>query len=86
MAIAAYDTLTVSKTCAVHVLEATGDLRQVSLWLGQASIQTTEVYLCMNPAKKLEMLASQVPPAIQKGTFNGAEDKLIRLLSNPLAT
>lgn len=73
-------------TCAVHVLEATGDIRQVSLWLGHASMQTTEIYLRVNPAKKLEMLASQVPPAIQKGAFNGVEDKLIRLLSNPLAT
>lgn len=69
-------------TCAVHVLEATGDLRQVSLWLGHASMQTTEIYLRVNPAKKLELLANQVPPALQKGNFNGVEDKLIGLLDN----
>ena len=73
-------------TCAVHVLEATGDLRQVSLWLGHASMQTTEIYLRVNPTKKLEVLANHVPPAVQKGAFNGIEDELLRLLSNPLAS
>ena len=58
-------------TCAVHILEATGDLRQVSLWLGHVSMQSTEIYLRVNPAKKLEILANYVPPAVQKGAFNG---------------
>ena len=73
-------------TCAVHVLEATGELRQVSLWLGHASMQITEIYLRVNPAKKLEVLANHVPPAVQKDAFNGPEDKLLRLLNNPLVS
>ena len=32
-------------TCALNVLQATGDIRQVALWLGHESIQTTEDYL-----------------------------------------
>ena len=31
-------------TCALTVLQATKDLREVSLWLGHASMQTTEIY------------------------------------------
>jgi integrase/recombinase XerD len=30
-------------TCAMMILQATGDLRKVSLWLGHADMQTTEV-------------------------------------------
>jgi site-specific recombinase XerD len=29
-------------SCAMHTLQATGDIRKVALWLGHASIQTTE--------------------------------------------
>ena len=32
-------------SCAMHTLQATGDVRKVSLWLGHASIQSTEIYL-----------------------------------------
>ena len=32
-------------SCAVHTLEATGDIRKVSLWLAHASIRSTEAYL-----------------------------------------
>ena len=31
-------------SCAMSTLKATGDIRRVSLWLGHASIQTTETY------------------------------------------
>jgi len=31
------------QTCAMVILQATGALRKVSLWLGQAAMQTTEV-------------------------------------------
>jgi hypothetical protein len=36
------------------LLEATGDLRNVSLWLGHAEIQTPEVSLHADPTDKLE--------------------------------
>jgi len=38
---------------AMAVLQATHDIRKVSLWLGHADIQTTEVYLHADPTEKL---------------------------------
>jgi site-specific recombinase XerC len=32
------------------VLQATGDIRKVALWLGHDDIQTTEVYLRADPS------------------------------------
>ena len=40
-------------TCAMHTLLATHDVRKVSLWLGHASLQSTEIYLRADPIKKL---------------------------------
>ena len=42
--------------CAIHTLEATGDVRKVSLWLGHSSLQTTEMYLQADPTDKLDTL------------------------------
>lgn len=44
-------------TCAFNTLQATRDLRKVSLWLGHASTQTTDLYLQSDPTEKLEALA-----------------------------
>jgi integrase/recombinase XerD len=41
-------------TCAMHTLQATRDVRKVSLWLGHASLQSTEVYLRADPTEKLD--------------------------------
>jgi site-specific recombinase XerC len=49
-------------SCAMHTLQATGDIRKVSLWLGHATLQSTEVYLRADPTEKLEAMASLVPP------------------------
>jgi len=38
-------------SCAMHILQATGDIRKVSLWLGHASIQSTEIYLRADPTE-----------------------------------
>ena len=35
------------------ILHATKDLRKVSLWLGDASVQTTEIYTHADPTPKL---------------------------------
>ncbi|ASM75230.1 tyrosine recombinase XerC (plasmid) [Pseudosulfitobacter pseudonitzschiae] len=43
-------------SCAMHTLQSTGDVRKVALWLGHASIQTTEMYLRADPTKKLALL------------------------------
>jgi len=38
-------------SCAMHTLQATGDVRKVSLRLGRASIQSTEIYLRADPTE-----------------------------------
>jgi site-specific recombinase XerD len=66
-------------TCAMIVLQATQDIRKVSLWLGHASLTTTEVYTRGDPTQKLEAIESIVPPHLRRGVFR-APDKLIALL------
>ena len=67
-------------SCAMHTLEATGDIRKVSLWLGHASLQSTEAYLRVDPAEKLAILAANAPPAVPKGKFR-TPDKLLAMLA-----
>ena len=43
-------------------LQATKDIRKVSLWLGHASVQTTEIYTRTDPSEKLEAIGSLTPP------------------------
>lgn len=67
-------------TCALTVLEATKDLRKVSLWLGHAHIQTTEMYTRADPSIKLEALNAATAPHLRSGRFR-ATDKLIASLT-----
>jgi len=67
-------------TCAMHTLEATGDIRRVALWLGHASVLSTEIYLRVDPAEKLGILDAGAPPQIKKGTFTGVSDRLMAML------
>ncbi len=66
-------------TCALTVLEATKDLQKVSLWLGHANMQTTEIYTRADPSIKLEALESVVAPKLRSGRFK-ATAKLIASL------
>lgn len=66
-------------SCALMILQATGDLRKVALWLGHADIQTTEMYLRVDPTEKLDALAAVVPPTLRPGRFK-APDALIAML------
>jgi site-specific recombinase XerD len=66
-------------TCALTVLQATKDLRKVSLWLGHAHMQTTEMYTRADPSVKLEALEAMIAPALRTGRFK-ATDKLIASL------
>lgn len=66
-------------TCALTVLQATKDLRKVSLWLGHANMQTTEIYTRADPSIKLEALESVVAPKLRSGRFK-ATDELIASL------
>jgi len=66
-------------TSAMIVLQATKDIRKVSLWLGHSSLTTTEVYVRADPTEKLEAIEAVVPPSLRKGKFR-PPDKLLALL------
>jgi site-specific recombinase XerD len=66
-------------TCAMVVLQATQDIRKVSLWLGHSNLITTEVYVRADPTEKLEAIEAVVPPSLRKGRFQ-PPDKLLALL------
>lgn len=66
-------------SCAMHTLQATDDERLVSVWLGHASMQSTEPYLRANPTEKLEMLNKTGLPDLKPGRFR-APDRLLSML------
>ena len=69
-------------TCALNTLQATRNLQKVSLWLGHASTQTTDLYLQADPTEKLEALAAMTPPILRPGKFR-PPDRLIAALRTP---
>jgi integrase/recombinase XerD len=69
-------------SCAVIMLQATHDIRKVALWLGHADIRTTEVYLRMDPAEKLEAVEAVVPPVLRRGRFKAPDALIASLLSD----
>ena len=68
-------------SCAMHMLQATHDIRRVSLWLGHASLQSTEIYLRADPTEKLEALNAAVAPSLRRGQFR-PPDMLIAMLQS----
>ena len=68
-------------SCAMHTLQATGDVRKVALWLGHASMQTTEMYLRADPTEKLALLDAHHAPLIKPGKFRAPSDKLMTILA-----
>jgi len=68
-------------SCAMMLYQATGDLRKVSLWLGHAQMQTTEVYLRADPTEKIDAIDKVIPPTLKRGQFT-VPDKLIAALQN----
>lgn len=66
-------------TCAMVLFQATKDLRKVSLWLGHAQMQTTEVYLRADPMEKIETVEGMTPLRLKRGRFT-VPDKLIASL------
>jgi integrase/recombinase XerD len=66
-------------SCAMMIYHATGDLRKVSLWLGHAHLQTTEIYLRADPVEKIEVLETVTPLSLRRGRFS-VPDKLIASL------
>lgn len=69
-------------SCAMHILAATHDIRKVALWLGHATVQTTEIYVRADPSAKLEALDGVLPPGLRRGRFR-APDKLLASLRPP---
>jgi integrase/recombinase XerD len=67
-------------SCAMHTLQATHDIRKVALWLGHASLQSTEVYLRADPTEKLEALNATSALNLRAGRFR-PPDKLLAMLS-----
>src|SRR5438128_66915 len=70
---------TLRHTCALNTLQATGDIRKVSLWLGHANQSTTEIYLQADPTEKIEAIESFVPLRLRPGRFR-PRDRLIASL------
>ena len=66
-------------TCGMITLQATRDIRKVSLWLGHASVQSTEIYTRSDPTEKLEAIEAITPPILRRGRFR-PPDKLIASL------
>lgn len=66
-------------TCALTILQATGDLRKVSLWLGHADMQTTMAYLRADPTETLATVAAVMPMPGRRVRLR-APDKLLASL------
>jgi integrase/recombinase XerD len=66
-------------SCAMMILQSTGDIRKVALWLGHTSTQTTEMYLRADTTTRLEIVNQTIPPTLRKGHFR-PPDQLIALL------
>jgi integrase/recombinase XerD len=53
----------------------------VSLWLGHANLQSTEIYLRADPTEKLEALTAIAPLTLPRGRFS-SPNKLIAMLND----
>lgn len=71
-------------TCALTMLQATKDLRKVSLWLGHAHMQTTEIYTRADPSVKLEALEGIIAPKLRSGRFKATDELIASLKSSSL--
>jgi site-specific recombinase XerC len=70
-------------TCAMHTLQATGDIRKVALWLGHASVQSTEIYTRSDPTEKLEAIQGLAPPKLRAGRFRAVDHLMASLRPVP---
>jgi integrase/recombinase XerD len=68
-------------TCAMRTLQATGDVRKVALWLGHASVKTSEIYLRADPKEKLDAITSVMPLGLRPGRFRPPDELIASLQS-----
>ena len=71
-------------SCAMMALQATQDIRKVSLWLGHSSTQTTEVYTRADPSEKLEAINAITPLKVRKDRFRPPDQLIARLKDSSL--
>ncbi|HEY2743979.1 MAG TPA: tyrosine-type recombinase/integrase [Polyangia bacterium] len=69
-------------TCAMLTLQATRDIRKVSLWLGHTTISSTEVYARADLSEKFETVDAIMPASVRRGRFRPS-DQLLALLKSP---
>ena len=69
-------------SCAMHTYQATGDVRSVSLWLGHASLLSTQVYVRADPTEKLRMLEGTHLPNLKPGRFRPGDSLIAMLKGN----
>jgi integrase len=56
-------------TCAMMLVPATGDLRNVSLGLGHADLPTTAVSRRADPTDTMDAMEAMIPPALRRGRW-----------------
>ena len=61
--------------CALTILNATGDIRKVSLWLGHQSLQTTEIYLRTDPRREAGHYRGVAFAGSRQRTLRGREGR-----------
>jgi site-specific recombinase XerD len=66
---------------AMGMLQAGIDRAVIALWLGHESVETTQIYLEANLARKEEILAKTTPPGGKPGRYR-PDDKLLAFLKN----
>lgn len=71
-------------TCAMIVLQATGDIRKVALWLGHAALKSTDPYVRADPTEKLELVERAMPLSLRRGRFRVPDDVLSFLKTKAL--
>jgi len=67
----------------MNILQATHDIRKVALWLGHASVQTTEIYVRADSDQKLDAIESVLPPALRRWRFRAADKLIASLRARP---
>ncbi len=72
---------TLRHTCAMQLLESGVDLATIALWLGHASLQSTNIYVHADMALKERALARTTPANVRPGRYRPT-DKLLAFLQS----